>query len=84
MLTIIMIPMMMVTMTHDHDGGHDGHDDADKNLLDCHQRLPDVFGPPMEGNLVQGFLYQAEKCKIFIKIKILIGQTSSGPFPPSV
>ena len=48
--------MMMVTMTHDHDGGHDG---ADKNLLDCHQRLPDVFGPPMEGNLVQGFLYQA-------------------------
>ena len=69
MLTIIMIPMMMVTMTHDHDGGHDG---TEKNLLNCHQRLPDVFGPPMEGNLVQGFLYQAEKCKIFLPNKILV------------
>ena len=48
------------------------HDDADKNLLDCHQRLPDVFRPPMEGNLVQGFLYEAEKCKIFLPKKILV------------
>ena len=63
----------------DHDGDHDSYDiDTDKNLLNCHQRLPDVFGPPMEGNLVQGFLYQADQCKIFIR------QTSSGPCPPSV
>ena len=69
---------------HDHDGGHGHHNVADKNLLDCHQRLPDVFGPPMEGNLVQSFLYQADKYKIFT------GQISSGPclfdheapFPP--
>ena len=47
-------------------GGHDDHDDADKNLLDRHQRLPDVFGSPMEGNLVQGFLYHADKYKIFM------------------
>ena len=56
----------------DDDGGHDDHDAGDKNLLDRHQRLPDVFGSPMEGNLVQGFLYQAEKCKIFLPNKILV------------
>ena len=52
MVTMTMLVMRMMTLIK-------------KNLLNCHQRLPDVFRPPMEGNLVQGFLYQADKCEIF-------------------
>ena len=33
-------------------------------LLYSHQRLPDVMGSTVEGNFVQGFLYQSGKFKI--------------------
>ena len=35
-----------------------------KYLLYSHQRLPNMMGSTVEGNFVQGFLYQSGKFKI--------------------